>query len=114
MAGDPVRGEQGGDGDRQDGDLGLEPGVRRQVRQHAPQRRLGELAGDEQDPRGGGHPSAFFHWRNRSEKSQNRPPSIEKMMTESMNQFTCRISTLPVWPSEGRAGVWTSPPHFSV
>ena len=38
----------------QDGDVGVEPGPRGEVGEHAAQGRLGELAGDEQDPRPAG------------------------------------------------------------
>ena len=55
VAGHPVRGHEGGHGDRQDGDVRLEPGPRGEVGQHPAEGRLGELPGDEQNarPRGG-------------------------------------------------------------
>ena len=46
---DPLRRHQGRHRDRQDGDLGLEPGARGQVVEHLPEGELGQAAGDEQD-----------------------------------------------------------------
>ena len=45
-------GHQGGHRDRQDGHLGREPRLRRQLVEHLPERELGQAAGDEQDAAG--------------------------------------------------------------
>ena len=46
---DPLRRHQGGHRDRQDGDLGDEPGARGQLVEHLAEGELGEPAGDEED-----------------------------------------------------------------